>query len=274
VTPSNERVSQTVDSKIPIKISPVLGGCSLVSVARFARSIHRLIGRETRPIAWLTSEKYKTTPMLASPPIGCCASLKALDEGVVTSVELIHRCLRAIEQQPTVFDCVSPHALDDAVRCDDERKQGKILGPLHGITVSVKSLIGVQGLPCSYGSPSLSHYIPQSDSVIVTRMKQAGAIIIGLTKMSEFGLSYHTQHIVNPRNALVSAGGSSGGEGVASVLNMRSIGVGGVSIVFVYHLVIHLTILGSWWWYSNRGILLWLYWTATHCWSRSAGGCW
>lgn len=93
--------------------------------------------------------------------------------------------------------------------------------PLLGVPVSVKDLIDVAGLPCTFGSLTMKTYVPHEDAPSVARLRRAGAVIIGKTTTSEFGYRGYTKSLVhgntaNPWNLGRTTGGSSGGA-VASV---------------------------------------------------------
>ena len=93
--------------------------------------------------------------------------------------------------------------------------------PLLGVPVSVKDLIDVAGLPCTFGSLTMKDYVPHEDAPSVARLRQAGAVIIGKTSTSEFGYRGYTKSLLhgntaNPWNLARTPGGSSGGA-VASV---------------------------------------------------------
>jgi amidase len=105
------------------------------------------------------------------------------------------------------------------------------VGPLHGLPQAVKDLAPVVGMPMTQGSPILKAFMPPADSVMVERMRKAGAIIIGKTNTPEFGLGSHTYNPVygatrNPYDLTRSAGGSSGGAAVALALRMLPVADG------------------------------------------------
>ena len=104
-------------------------------------------------------------------------------------------------------------------------------GPLHGFPFAVKDLTPVKGLPHTFGSPIFKDTVAAADSVMVERLRQAGAIFIGKTNTPEFGLGSHTYNQVHgiTRNAYDpsrSAGGSSGGAAVALALRMLPVADG------------------------------------------------
>jgi amidase len=120
--------------------------------------------------------------------------------------------------------------LAEARTRDAELAQGADIGPLHGLPQAVKDLVPVKGMPMTQGSPILKDFIPPADSVMVERMRKAGAIIIGKTNTPEFGLGSHTYNPVygstrNPYDLTRSAGGSSGGAAVALALALRMLPV-------------------------------------------------
>jgi amidase len=121
--------------------------------------------------------------------------------------------------------------LAEARTRDDELAQGANVGPLHGLPQAIKDLAPVKGIPMTQGSPILKGFMPPADSVMVERLRQAGAIIIGKTNTPEFGLGSHTYNPVygvtrNPYDLGRSAGGSSGGAAVALALRMLPVADG------------------------------------------------
>ena len=112
-------------------------------------------------------------------------------------------------------------ALAAARQADRRLAAGGEIPPLNGIPVSVKDLIDVAGMPCSYGSCSMLGHVPADDAPSVARLRQAGAVILGKTTTSEFGYRGYTESLVhgltrNPWDTGRTPGGSSGGA-VASV---------------------------------------------------------
>jgi amidase len=114
---------------------------------------------------------------------------------------------------------------------DAQVARGQIMGPLHGFPHAVKDLQPVKGIRSTSGSPLLKDFIPTHDSLVVERMRAAGAIFIGKTNVPEFGLGSHTINPVygptlNPYDLTKSAGGSSGGATVALALRMLPVADG------------------------------------------------
>jgi amidase len=103
--------------------------------------------------------------------------------------------------------------------------RGEPTGPLHGFPFAVKDLAPVKGIVMTMGSPILKDFVAPADSVMVERLRRAGAVIIGKTNTPEFGLGSHTYNPVygatrNAYDQTRSAGGSSGGAAVALALRL------------------------------------------------------
>jgi amidase len=98
-------------------------------------------------------------------------------------------------------------------------------GPLHGLPFAVKDLEAVAGLPNTMGSPLFRDQVPTTDSIMVSRLRAAGAIFIGKTNVPEFGFGSQTYNTVfgttlNAYDQSRTAGGSSGGAAVALASRM------------------------------------------------------
>jgi amidase len=132
---------------------------------------------------------------------------------------------------------VMPDAMQQARVLDAERKAGRVLGPLHGIPVLVKDNIEVAGpVPTTAGSLALSRNITDRDAPLVARLRQAGAVILGKTNLSEWanirsansssGWSAVGGLARNPHDLIRSACGSSSGSGVAMAAGLAAATVG------------------------------------------------
>jgi amidase len=111
------------------------------------------------------------------------------------------------------------------------KKKGGKLGPLHGVPVTIKDLTHTKGIRTTWGSKVFEHHVPTEDSLIVERLKTAGAIVLGKTNTPEFGAGGNTFNTVfgvtrNPWNTALTCGGSSGGAGVALATGMGPIAQG------------------------------------------------
>ena len=119
-------------------------------------------------------------------------------------------------------------ALADAA---DRRTRAGSIGPLHGLPIAFKDLQPAVGFPFTRGSPIYKDFMPDADSLIVERLRNAGAIPIGKTNVPEFGMGSHTYNKVhgttyNPYDLTKSAGGSSGGAAAALATGMLPIADG------------------------------------------------
>src|SRR3984957_4456909 len=114
---------------------------------------------------------------------------------------------------------------------DDQLTRGESMGSLHGFPHAVKDLQAVKGIRTTQGSPILKDFVPAADSLMVERLRKAGARFIGKTNAPEFGLGSHTYNAVygitrNAYDPTKSAGGSSGGAAVSLALRMLPVADG------------------------------------------------
>ena len=119
-----------------------------------------------------------------------------------------------------------------ADKADAALGNGVSIGPLHGLPTAFKDLEPAVGFPQSKGSPLFKTFMPAADSVLVERIRRAGAIPIGKTNVPEFGMGSQTYNTVygttlNPYDRTKTAGGSSGGAAVALAAGMLPIADGG-----------------------------------------------
>jgi len=105
------------------------------------------------------------------------------------------------------------------------------LGPLHGVPLSIKSSLQVAGLPWEAGTKLRAGTVAERDAPLVTRLRQAGAIILGVTNAPELLMAWETDNLLygrtnNPWDPSRTPGGSSGGEAAAIASGMSAGGVG------------------------------------------------
>jgi amidase len=130
----------------------------------------------------------------------------------------------------------NPRALEEAEARDAERKAGRVRGPLHGVPVLLKDNIDVMGMVNSAGSLALSDNRPAQDAFIVTRLREAGAVILGKTNLSEWanfrstrstsGWSSRGGQTKNPYVLDRNPCGSSSGTATAIAASLGAIGIG------------------------------------------------
>ena len=141
----------------------------------------------------------------------------------ISSEELVAACLKTIEGRNGELNAllgVSESALAEAREVDARRAAGESLGPLAGIPVVLKDNMLVKGWTATAGSKILETYRASYDSTVATRLKQAGAVLIGRANMDEFAMgssneSSHFGAVKNPWDVTRVPGGSSGGSAVA-----------------------------------------------------------
>ena len=122
-------------------------------------------------------------------------------------------------------------ALEAAVTAEAAVMEGKTLGPLHGVPVSVKSSLAVAGTRCESGTRLRNGFMPDRDAPLVARLRAAGAIVLGTTNAPELLMAWETDNLLygrtnNPWNLERTPGGSSGGEAAALAAGMSAGGVG------------------------------------------------
>src|SRR5687768_12013186 len=152
----------------------------------------------------------------------------------VTVVEYVEACLERVRQHnPTLNAMVTlnPHALEDAAQLDRRIRKGDDPGPLCGLTVGIKDVTPVAGLRTTFGSPIYTDYVPKEDALVVSRLRQAGAVILGKTNCPEFAAGANTFNEVfgrtrNPWDTTKSAGGSTGGGAAALATGMIALAEG------------------------------------------------
>jgi amidase len=149
-------------------------------------------------------------------------------------VEAVEACLARVDQlNPTINAIVTlnPRAMDDARTLDQRLAKGEDPGPLCGLTVGIKDVTQVASLRTTFGSTIYADHVPDEDAVVVRRLRDAGAIILGKTNCPEFAAGGNTFNEVfgrtrNPWDTSKSAGGSTGGGAAALVTGMIQLAEG------------------------------------------------
>ncbi len=153
----------------------------------------------------------------------------------ISPVELVEAHLAQIS-------ALNPH-LNAFVALDEERARrnareleaaamrGEWRGPLHGVPISIKSSCDVAGLQCESGTRLRAGHVAAKDAVLVSRLREAGAIVLGVTNAPELLMAWETDNLLygrtnNPWDLMRTAGGSSGGEAAAIASGCSAGGVG------------------------------------------------
>ena len=122
-------------------------------------------------------------------------------------------------------------ARHDARAAEEAAVRGEKLGPLHGVPISIKSSIEVAGLRCESGTKLRAGFVASQDAPLVSRLRKAGAIILGNTNTPELLMAWETDNLLygrsnNPWDLSRTPGGSSGGEAAAIASGCSAGGVG------------------------------------------------
>lgn len=161
--------------------------------------------------------------------LGLTEAAAGIRDGRFSSVELVGDCLRRIDEVDHDIHAWAfldrNHAMRQAEAADDHRKQGKAVGPLHGVPVGIKDIFDTGDMPTEFGSDLWAGRTPRRDAAAVARLRSAGAVILGKTVTTEYAY-YNPGKTRNPHNADHTPGGSSSGSAasVAALMAPGSIG--------------------------------------------------
>ena len=153
----------------------------------------------------------------------------------VSPVEVTQLYLQRIEALDTQLNAYLTITADLALKMARDAEQavfdGKPLGLLHGIPLSIKDLEVTKGIRTTLGCLIFEDTVPELDTIVVERVRQAGAVILGKTNTPEFGLLGTTENRLgdacrNPWNRERTSGGSSGGAGAAVAAGLCSVATG------------------------------------------------
>jgi amidase len=130
-----------------------------------------------------------------------------------------------------IVTLVADQAMAGAASADEAMARRGPIGPLHGLPVAHKDLVDTAGIRTTRGSPFFRDHVPSRDALLVTRIRDAGAITVGKTNTPEFGAGSQTFNPVfgatrNPYDPTKTCGGSSGGAAVAAACRMLPIADG------------------------------------------------
>ena len=158
-----------------------------------------------------------------------------LEERKISSVELVDALFARIERYDGRINAFTERfeqrARTEAQRADEARARGDALGALHGLPVTVKESIEMEGSASTLGIPSRVGIRATQDAPIVAETRRAGGIVIGRTNVPQLLLSFESRNPVfgqcaNPRKVTHSPGGSSGGEAAALAYGASMLGIG------------------------------------------------
>ena len=153
----------------------------------------------------------------------------------ISPVELVGAHLAQIEKLNPILNAFVQIDAERARRAAHDAEaavmQGKPLGPLHGVPISIKSSVEVAGMRCEAGTRLRAGLVATEDAPLVTRLKNAGAIVLGTTNTPELLMAWESDNLLygrtnSPWDLERTPGGSSGGEAAAIAAGMSAGGVG------------------------------------------------
>lgn len=161
--------------------------------------------------------------------LGAAEAAHAIRDGQLKSEELVQACLERVREfEPTVqawANLDEEHALEQARACDKLRYEGKPTGPLNGVPVGIKDIIDTIDYPTELGSPIHAGRNTLSEAFIVSKLRAAGAVVMGKTVTTEFAV-YAPGKTTNPHDPARTPGGSSSGSAAAVASLMVPAAVG------------------------------------------------
>jgi amidase len=151
-----------------------------------------------------------------------------------SAFEIVEACLERVKARNPALNAIvtlNPQALEDAATLDRRLAKGENPGPLCGLPVGIKDVTPVARLRTTFGSPIYADHVPREDALVVGRLRDAGAVILGKTNCPEFAAGGNTFNEVfgrtrNPWDPLKSAGGSTGGGAAALASGMVALAEG------------------------------------------------
>ena len=152
-----------------------------------------------------------------------CEAAADIRDGRLTSAELVSDCLeriKAVDEQIEAWMFLDrDHAMRQAEAADEHRRQGKALGPLHGVPVGIKDIFDTGDMPTEFGSALWAGRTPRQDAAAVASLRAAGAVIMGKTVTTEYAY-FHPGKTRNPHDPERTPGGSSSGSAAAVAAHM------------------------------------------------------
>jgi Asp-tRNA(Asn)/Glu-tRNA(Gln) amidotransferase A subunit family amidase len=210
-----------IDNSIapPLYFNPVLPGMK--------------IDRTRRPFRASTAPRVQRPPNLEDVAFWPVTSLSELVRTRrVTSVELTEMYLARAKRYNPKLKCfvtiTDDLALREARQADQEIAAGKYRGPLHGIPYGIKDLFAVKGYPTTWGAAPFKDRIIDVDATVVTRLRDAGAVLIGKLATGELALDdiWFAGQTMNPWDTSMGSQGSSAGPGSATAGGLVGFSIG------------------------------------------------
>jgi amidase len=159
----------------------------------------------------------------------------AIRERKITAEETLEAFLAQIDKHNPVLNAVNiidaEKAKERARAADEALARGELWGPLHGVPFTLKDAHSTAGMRTTVGFPPLANCVPEEDSTVAARLKQAGAVLLGKTNVALMLGDYQTNNPLfgrtnNPWNIERTSGGSSGGAAAALAAGMTPFEIG------------------------------------------------
>lgn len=166
------------------------------------------------------------------PAVELAEKIRSKSLSPVEVVDAVFERIHVLEPKLHAFITLDEEGARQAARdAEAAVTEGRELGPLHGVPVTIKDLFNTAGLRTTHGSKSLEHHIPDFDAVAVERLRKAGAIILGKTNTPHFGHKDMSDNLVaeaarNPWKTDRTPGGSSGGAAAAVAAGFGPLALG------------------------------------------------
>jgi fatty acid amide hydrolase len=168
--------------------------------------------------------------------LGAVELARRIRAGELTASEVVEAHIQHIQAVNAQLNAVVIPLFDQAraqaARADQAQERGEPLGPLHGVPVTIKEQYRVAGTETTIGLPGQVGRVYDTDGPLVSKLRQAGAIILGKTNVPQLLTAWETDSTVygranNPWNLKRSPGGSSGGEAAIIAAGGSPLGLGG-----------------------------------------------
>lgn len=198
-------------------------------------------------LAWAAAEPrlllgagYRAGPRRWTPPddIHFASAIdagRAIREKHLSSEELTRLILQRIDRHEPALNAYTTLLADEALKqargLDQEAARGRWRSPLHGVPISIKDSIAIEGVVSTAGDPRLAGYVMSEDAPVVARLRAAGAVLLGHTNMPMHGDDFQSYNDLfgrtsNPWNLARTAGGSTGGGGAAVAAGLSYLEIG------------------------------------------------
>jgi fatty acid amide hydrolase len=160
---------------------------------------------------------------------------RLIASGAVSAIEAVEAHIERIEQVNPKLNAVVVKRYDQARKearaADQRRAAGAQLGPLHGVPITIKECLDLEGTPATFGLPARASILAERDDAYVARMRAAGAIVLGKTNVAQLLFYIESDNPLygrtnNPWNLNRTSGGSSGGEAAIIAAGGSALGLG------------------------------------------------